>query len=176
MKNQLVLASLLAATGAASALSPANPDTARVVRVTPRVEQVAVSREVCPVAPRSAPVAVAPAPVAETNVGGAILGTVVGGVIGSRFGGGDGRLAATAVGAGIGAVVGANSTLGQSAPAPNVIQPYAPTGPCRVETFYEPQQRGFEVVYEYAGREYATVMPYDPGRRLRVNVSVTPAE
>jgi hypothetical protein len=30
------------------------------------------------------------------------------------------------------------------------------------------------VTYEYHGRMYSTVMPYDPGERMRVRVSVVP--
>ena len=35
---------------------------------------------------------------------------------------------------------------------------------------------GYEVTYAYAGREYVTRMPYDPGERLRVRGDVTPAD
>ena len=35
---------------------------------------------------------------------------------------------------------------------------------------------GYDVTYEYAGREYVTRMPYDPGERIRVRVDVTPAD
>ena len=33
---------------------------------------------------------------------------------------------------------------------------------------------GYNVRYEYAGREYQTQMPYDPGQSIRVQVQVTP--
>jgi hypothetical protein len=33
---------------------------------------------------------------------------------------------------------------------------------------------GFDVRYEYHGREFFTRMPYDPGRNLRVRVDVQP--
>ena len=39
---------------------------------------------------------------------------------------------------------------------------------------YEERIDGYEVTYEYAGRQYVTRMPYDPGERLRVRVDVTP--
>lgn len=35
---------------------------------------------------------------------------------------------------------------------------------------------GYDVTYEYAGREYVTQLPYDPGERIRVRVDVTPAD
>jgi hypothetical protein len=34
---------------------------------------------------------------------------------------------------------------------------------------------GYRVTYEYAGRSYTSVLPYDPGRRLAVRVDVEPA-
>ena len=33
---------------------------------------------------------------------------------------------------------------------------------------------GYRVTYEYAGREYTTRMPYDPGERVRIRVDVRP--
>ena len=33
---------------------------------------------------------------------------------------------------------------------------------------------GYRVTCEYAGRQYVTRMPYDPGERIRVRVAVTP--
>jgi uncharacterized protein YcfJ len=35
---------------------------------------------------------------------------------------------------------------------------------------------GYRVVYQFQGQKYATRMPYDPGRELRVRVDVRPAE
>ncbi len=34
---------------------------------------------------------------------------------------------------------------------------------------------GYDVVYRYRGQKYATRLPYDPGRELRVRVDVRPA-
>jgi len=35
---------------------------------------------------------------------------------------------------------------------------------------------GYDVTYEYVGREDVTRMPYDPGERILVRVDVTPVE
>ena len=35
---------------------------------------------------------------------------------------------------------------------------------------------GFNVEYDYKGDVYVARMPYDPGNRIRVRVSVVPAE
>ena len=34
---------------------------------------------------------------------------------------------------------------------------------------------GYRVVYRYNGQKYATELPYDPGREIRVRVDVRPA-
>jgi len=34
---------------------------------------------------------------------------------------------------------------------------------------------GYRVVYAYAGRSYSALLPQDPGRRIPVRVSVSPA-
>ena len=49
----------------------------------------------------------------------------------------------------------------------------------RCETNYRSHQEerieGYRVVYKYQGQKYATRMPYDPGREIRVRVDVRPA-
>ena len=45
---------------------------------------------------------------------------------------------------------------------------------CTTQTFYQDRISGYNVRYEYAGREYQTQMPYDPGPSIRVQVQVTP--
>lgn len=145
-------------------------ETARVLRVTLQTESVPVDRQVCET--RSVQQQVQPAQ--QQGYGGTILGTVIGGVLGSQVGGGNGRLAATAVGAGIGAAIGNNSDR-QTAPAP---AQYAnvPVQQCHLETVYESQKRGYLVAYEYQGRQYSAITQTDPGRQIRVHVSVTPAQ
>jgi uncharacterized protein YcfJ len=47
---------------------------------------------------------------------------------------------------------------------------------CQVNYRDEWEERidGYRVTYEYNGRHYTTRMPYDPGRRVRVNIDVRP--
>jgi uncharacterized protein YcfJ len=49
----------------------------------------------------------------------------------------------------------------------------------RCETRYQSREEqridGYRVIYTYNGRKYATDMPYDPGKRLRIRVDVQPA-
>lgn len=110
----------------------------------------------------------------QANVtAGTILGGIIGGVAGHQIGGGHGRDVATAVGAVIGAGVGNNAT------SRNRGQ-YERSGyETRCETVndvdYEQRIDGYDVTYRYNGQIYQTRMPYDPGRRIPVNVDVRPA-
>lgn len=46
-----------------------------------------------------------------------------------------------------------------------------------VERFYEEERHvGYRVTYRYQGQEYTRTMPYDPGRTVRVRVSVDPID
>jgi uncharacterized protein YcfJ len=163
MKKTLIAFFVLASVGGAFA-QPFS-DVASVRRVTPQFQQVSVTRQACETR------TVATQAATSSVGGGAVLGTIVGGVIGSRFGGGDGRLAATALGAGIGAVMGNNSDR-QGSPAPS----YQQVQDCHPVTAYEQQRTGYLVEYDYQGRGYSAVMPNDPGATLRVNVSVSPGQ
>jgi uncharacterized protein YcfJ len=40
----------------------------------------------------------------------------------------------------------------------------------------EPRIVGYDVEYTYKGENYMSRLPFDPGNRLRVRVSVTPDE
>lgn len=163
MKKSLIALMVLAAAGAVSAQTFG--DMAFVRRVSPQFQQVPLTRQFCESHTIAMPQQ--PSPIG----GGAVLGTIVGGVIGSRFGGGDGRLAATAVGAGLGAVVGNNSDRqGYNGTAYRQVQD------CHPVTQYEQQRTGYLVEYEYQGRGYSAVMQNDPGSTIRVNVSVSPAQ
>ena len=96
---------------------------------------------------------------------GALTGFALGGAVGNRFGGGDGRAAATALGAIGGAILG-NQIEGQAA-APHVEN----VQNCQVQTTYENRTSGYTVVYEYAGRRYTTQTDTDPGAYVQVQVS-----
>ena len=108
------------------------------------------------------------------SLGGAIIGGIAGGILGNQVGGGNGRTAATAIGAVGGALVGDNV-------ASNMNGNQVPPGPierqvrrCNVVNRVVERNAGYDVSYSYNGRNYTTVMPNDPGTSLRVNVSVTP--
>ena len=112
--------------------------------------------------------------------GGMIAGGLIGGLIGNQIGHGDGRTAATAAGALIGAAIGhdvAASRSGRDRRNYDQGDGRASTVhhcDIRYDESWEDRVEAYRVTYEYNGRRYTTRMPYDPGQRLRVNVSVQP--
>ncbi|HSV37061.1 MAG TPA: hypothetical protein VLI46_15975 [Ramlibacter sp.] len=130
-------------------------EVGRVISSTPMIQQVAVPRQVCNQQPMV---------VQQPNSGaGAIMGGIAGGAMGNAIGGGSGRAAATMIGLVGGALLG-NNIEGSGQQVQNVQQ-------CSTQTFYESRTSGYQVVYEYAGREYTVQMPYDPGATLPVQVT-----
>ena len=105
------------------------------------------------------------------NPAGTILGGIIGGVIGHQFGGGRGNAVATGIGAVVGAGVG-----NQAGSYQGTTQRVAYQQRCDTVTSYRTEQRidGYDVTYNYGGRLYNTRLPYDPGNRIAVNVSVQP--
>lgn len=153
MKKSILFAALggiAAFAGAAGA-----EEVGRVLSATPMVQQVAVPRQVCSNQPMV---------VQQPNSGaGAVVGGIAGGALGNTIGHGSGRAAATAIGIIGGALLG-NNIEGSGRQVQNVQQ-------CSTQTSYENRTMGYDVVYEYAGREYNTQMPYDPGPTIRLQVT-----
>lgn len=150
MKKTLLLAALgLAAAGAGA------QEVGRVISSTPVIQQVAVPRTYC-----NQPSYVAPPP---TTGAGGLMGAIAGGAIGSTIGGGTGTAAAILLGTVGGAIVGNNIEAGNR--VPQAVQT------CGTETTYENRTVGYNVVYEYAGREYSTQLPQDPGPTIPLQVT-----
>jgi uncharacterized protein YcfJ len=107
---------------------------------------------------------------AQANPGAATTGTVIGAIVGAALGNqvgdGNGRTAATVAGAVVGGAVGRNV-------AQNNAQPQPACHMVEVER-EERQVVGYDVEYMYKGEKYMSRLPYDPGNRLRIRVSVTP--
>jgi uncharacterized protein YcfJ len=111
------------------------------------------------------------------RTGATVLGAILGGIIGNRFGKGEGRKAATAAGAVAGGVVGNN--LGAGADAASRSAPvYTTQRHCRQADGAAGQRRvvAYDVEYRYRGEIYNARLTYDPGDRMRVRISVMPAE
>lgn len=163
----------LALTASWSAAQAADfDDFARVVNVTPQVEQINVPRQECRTEYESTQRY--PQREQERSAGGAIVGGLAGGLLGSQVGGGNGRIAAAAVGAITGAIVGDRvDNNGNNSNAQPVYE-NRPVRQCRNIDNWETRTTGYAVTYEYHNRTYTTIMPYDPGARIKLHVSLTP--
>jgi uncharacterized protein YcfJ len=152
--KQLVLFSAM---GVAASFAPVAgaQELGRVISSTPVIQQVAVPRQVC----NTQPVAVQQ----PSSGGGAVVGAIVGGLLGNTIGHGMGRAAATGAGILAGAAVG-DSLEGRNSYAQPVQQ-------CTTQTFYENRNVGYNVQYEYAGKQYNVQLPYDPGPTIRLQLT-----
>lgn len=104
------------------------------------------------------------------STAGTVLGAVIGGVLGSTVGKGDGRKAATVAGAVAGGAIGNGASRGRDYESSETR--------CREVSSVSEQRRlmGYDVEYRYHGEVYVSRLNYDPGERLRVRVSVAPAD
>ena len=151
MKQQLLLTTAILASGLALA-----QDRGRVISATPIMQQVSTPRQVCTTEQVS---------VQQPKSGaGALMGAIAGGAIGNSVGGGSGRTAATVLGVVGGAVVG-DRIEGSS---PNQVQNVQR---CETQNFYENRTVAFDVVYEYAGKQYSAQMLNDPGDSIELRIT-----
>lgn len=126
--------------------------TARVLSVTSVAQAASATRVVC------AEPAEVPAP---TSGAGAVAGALVGAAVGSQVGGGSGNALATAAGLVGGAILGDKAEQGgRTQMVRNCVTHSAPA-----------PALSFQVVYELAGQQYSTVLPYHPGASLQVQLS-----
>ncbi|SNS33096.1 Uncharacterized conserved protein YcfJ, contains glycine zipper 2TM domain [Noviherbaspirillum humi] len=142
----------------------------RVVAVAPQTEQYNQPQQEC----RTEYVQVQQPQPQQRGMGGSILGGVAGGILGNQVGGGNGRTVATAVGAIAGAIAGDRvENNGAYAAAPNTVYEQ-PVQRCRMVDHWQTRTNGYAVTYEYQGRTHTSVLPYHPGERIRLRVSVVP--
>jgi uncharacterized protein YcfJ len=166
-----ISAALAAASPAFAGDGGAFQDYARVRQVDPQYEKVNVQRQEC----YSDYVPETRYDSRGSSIAGPLIGGAAGGLLGSRFGRGDGKVASAAVGAVVGAIVGDKVQEGMySNRAPAYTE--REVRRCRMVDDWQSRPAGYRVVYEYGGHLYTTVLPYDPGSRLAVNVSVAPAD
>jgi uncharacterized protein YcfJ len=106
------------------------------------------------------------------NAAGTVIGAIVGGALGNTVGKGDGRKAATVAGAVVGGAVG-HGVASQDDRYYDGTERH-----CRMvqEAAQERRIVGYDVQYRYRGDVYMSRLDYDPGERMRVRVSVEPAE
>jgi uncharacterized protein YcfJ len=156
-RARLVAATLLLAAACAQAAPPEENVTyayAQVLRASPiyAMQRVRVPEERCE-------------PGREGGTGGTVAGAVVGGALGNQVGKGDGRKAATVAGAVLGGAIGRRMGRDERTR-------------CRTVEVEREERRlvGYDVEYSYKGETYMSRVAADPGNRLRIRVSVTPAE
>jgi len=124
--------------------------TASVVRTVPIHQIVTETQQQC----------VTETVTPQGGAGGAVLGAILGGVVGNQIGGGSGRDIATGVGVITGAVVGDNMHN-----APTTQQRCTPIHNTRSVIV------GYDVTWEYQGRQITQRMDRDPGQSVSVTVT-----
>lgn len=128
----------------------------QVISRTPVYQQVAVASPNC----TSSPVAVQ----GPKSGAGAMMGAIAGAAVGSQIGGGQGQALATMAGIVGGALLGDNIEK----PAPSQI---ANATTCTSSSVYENRLIGYQVVYEFSGKQYTVQLPQDPGATIALQVS-----
>ena len=151
MKKLLIVSAVMFSGGLCLA-----QEVGHVISSTPVIQQVGVPRQVC----TTEQVAVQ----TPKSGAGAVMGAIAGGALGNAVGGGNGKAAATVLGLFGGAVLGDRVEGAPLAQVQNVQR-------CSVQTFYENRTVSYNVVYEYAGKQYTVQMPNDPGSTIRLQVT-----
>lgn len=134
-------------------------EVGRVISSTPMFQQVAVPRQVC-----STQQVVQQG---QKSGAGALMGMIAGGAVGNAMGKGTGNAATTALGIVGGALLG-EKIEGNPSPEMRNVQT------CSTQTFYENRTTGYNVVYEFNGKQYTVIMPSDPGPTVRLQVTPMP--
>lgn len=128
----------------------------KVISSTPIIQQVSVPRKVCTQQQVTVP--------EQKSGAGAVLGAVAGGAAGNAIGDGGGRAVATLLGIVGGAMLG-NKIEGSSGSRVET------TEQCTTQNFYENRTVAYNVVYEYAGKQYSVQMPQDPGQWVKLQIT-----
>jgi uncharacterized protein YcfJ len=160
LKLSVAATAALATVAQAQALyaqsAPPGPEYARVVSSTAIQTAVNVPKEVCGTEQVVTP--------GKTSGAGVAMGAIAGGALGNAIGKGSGRDVATMIGIVGGAVLG-DRIEGPSAPQAHTAQR------CITQNTTEYRTTGYNVVYEYAGKQYSVQLPQDPGQWLKVQIS-----
>jgi uncharacterized protein YcfJ len=105
----------------------------------------------------------------KTRIGkGAAIGAIAGGVLGHQVGSGHGNDAATAAGAILGGILGHQLERRNNEDSQDDLD----YNNCRRIGADSGRLLGYDVRYEYNGREYMARMDRDPGRRLRLGEEI----
>lgn len=160
-----------------SSVAGASPkyDYAQVISAEPVIRYVTVKVPVRECWEQTEYYTVDPRPAG--GAGGTILGAVIGGVVGHNIGHGRHRDVATVAGTVIGAAIGTDIARDRYEAAGGPVQQARVVERCQTEVREHQQERidGYRVIYRYHGQKYATTMPHDPGKKLRIRVDIRPA-
>lgn len=91
------------------------------------------------------------------------MGAVAGGAMGNAVGQGSGRALATVIGVVGGAMLGDKIEGAGSSHTQPITQ-------CHTQYVYENRLLGYQVTYEYGGRQYQVQWPHDPGTHIPLQV------
>lgn len=105
---------------------------------------------------------------------GMLAGGIIGGVVGHQIGKGRGNKLATAVGAIVGAHIGHQAVNGHVSSGHGETVRYEQHCTTHQQVSYEEVIDGYEVSYKYKGNRYHIQMPYDPGKRIKLRIQVSP--
>lgn len=131
-------------------------EVGNVISRTPVYQQVSVPRQVCTQTQVSVP--------GQTSGAGALMGAVAGGAIGNSMGKGEGRALATMIGV-IGGALAGDKVEGPQAAQTQTQQT------CTTQQIYENRLMGYNVVYEFAGKQYTVQLPKDPGPTIKLQIT-----
>jgi uncharacterized protein YcfJ len=152
----LAMSALVLALGQLLACNAQAQEVGRVISSTPILQQVGVPRQVC----TNGQVVTQ----GQKSGAGAAMGAIAGGAIGNQIGQGSGRAAATVLGL-VGGMILGDKVEGNPNPEVRNVQS------CTQQMFYETRTTGYNVVYEFAGKQYSVQMPTDPGPTVRLQIS-----
>jgi uncharacterized protein YcfJ len=142
--------------GLAVCLPAQAQEVGNVISRTPVYQQVAVPRQVCTQTQVSVP--------GQSSGAGAAMGAIAGGAIGNAIGKGEGRAIATMIGV-IGGAIAGDQVEGPQSAQTQTQQT------CTTQQVYENRLMGFNVVYEFAGKQYTVQLPKDPGPTIKLQIT-----
>jgi uncharacterized protein YcfJ len=148
--------SLALLSGLVSSFAAQAQEVGNVLSRTPVYQQVSVPRQVCTQTQVSVP--------GQTTGAGALMGAVAGGAIGNAVGKGEGRALATMIGV-IGGALAGDKVEGPQAAQAQTQQT------CTTQQVYENRLMGYNVVYEFAGKQYTVQLPKDPGPTIKLQIT-----
>ena len=131
-------------------------EVGNVISRTAVYQQVSVPRQVCTQTQINVP--------GQTSGAGAAMGAIAGGAIGNAIGKGEGRAIATMIGV-IGGAIAGDKVEGPQATQTQTQQT------CTTQQVFENRLTGYNVIYEFAGKQYNVQLPKDPGPTIKLQIT-----